>query len=129
MQWRIQTSRKCTGGCKLHKSQEEIINLMYMDDIKRIRNPNTGSEDMQWRYRDGIWHRKICHADNKKRETTINGRNRTTKSRKNQNAQRKENLQILGNIGSTHHQTRVDIRKNQKGISQENKETTRNQTI
>ena len=26
--------RKCTGGYKLHKSQEKINHLMYMDDIK-----------------------------------------------------------------------------------------------
>ena len=26
--------RKCTGGYTLHKSQEKINHLMYMDDIK-----------------------------------------------------------------------------------------------
>ena len=26
--------RKCTGGYKLHKLQEKIYHLMYMDDIK-----------------------------------------------------------------------------------------------
>ena len=36
----------------------------------------------------------------KKREMTHDKRNRITKSRKNQNARRKGNLLILGNIGS-----------------------------
>ena len=44
----------------------------------------------------------MCHAYNKKLEKTDNGRNRTTKSIKNQNAQRKGNLQVFGNIGSGH---------------------------
>ena len=54
----------------------------------------------------------MCHANNEKRETTHDGRNRTTKLRKNQDAQRKGNLQILGNIGSGYHQTSGDERKN-----------------
>ena len=33
-------------------------------------NPKTGSEDIQSRCRDGICHRKMCHANYKKRETT-----------------------------------------------------------
>ena len=44
---------------------------------------------------------------------THDGRNRTTKSRKNQNARRKGNLQVLVNIGSGHHQTSRD-EKNKK---------------
>ena len=51
---------------------------------KRIRKPNTSSEDIQLRYRDGMWHRKMCHVNNEKRKTVNDGRNRTTKSRKNQ---------------------------------------------
>ena len=40
------------GGYKLHKSQENINHLMYIDDIKLFAknekelNPNTGSEDI-----------------------------------------------------------------------------------
>ena len=41
-----------------------------------------------------------------------NRRNRTTKSRNNQNTRRKENLQILRNIGSGHHHTSGFERKN-----------------
>ena len=54
--------RKCTSGYKLRKSQEKITHLMYMNDIKtvcqkrkRIKKPYTGSENIQSRYRDGIW--------------------------------------------------------------------------
>ena len=93
--------RKCEGGYK-HKFQEKINLIMYMDGIKhfaknkkRTENPNTGSEDIQLRYMDWIWHRKMGHASNEKRKTSNNGRNRTTKSRKNQNAQRKRNVQAL----------------------------------
>ena len=53
----------------------------------------------------------MCHANNKKRETTNDEKKRTKKSRKNQNTQRKENLQVLENIGSGHHQTSGDKRK------------------
>ena len=53
----------------------------------------------------------MFHVNKEKWKTTNDGRNRTTKSRKNQNAKRKENLEILGNIGSGHHQTCGDGRK------------------
>ena len=53
-------------------------------------------------------------ADNEKR-TTNDGRNRTTKSSKNENARRKGNLQILGDIGSGHHQ-KPRLRKQLKKI-------------
>ena len=42
---------------------------------------------------------------------------------------RKGNLQILENIGSGHHQTSEDERKNLKRVHQENEETSENQTI
>ena len=87
--------RKCTDGYKLYKSQEKINHLMYLDNIKlfarkrkkRIGNLNTGNEDIQSEYRDRIWHRKMRHASNEKREMTHDGANRTTKSRKSQNTQ------------------------------------------
>ena len=70
------------------KSQEKINFLMYIDDIKlfiknekRIRNSNTRSEDIQSGAIDGIWHRKIRHASNEKRQTTLDGRNETAKLR------------------------------------------------
>ena len=53
----------------------------------------------------------MCHGDKEKREMTNDGSNRTTKSRKNQNAQRKGNLRLFGNIKNRHHQTIRDERK------------------
>ena len=53
----------------------------------------------------------MCHANNEKRKTTNEGRIRTIKSNKNQNALRKENLQIQGNIGSIQHQISGEERK------------------
>ena len=37
---------------------------------KRIGNLNTISENIQSVNRDGIWHRKMCHAINEKWQTT-----------------------------------------------------------
>ena len=51
------------------------------------------------------------HANNEKRKETNNGRKWTAKLGKNQNAQRKENQQVLGNIGNRRHQTSGDERK------------------
>ena len=52
----------------------------------------------------------------KKWRKTNNARNISAKSRKNQNAWRKEKLQILENTGSRHHQTNGDERKNDKRV-------------
>ena len=56
-----------------------------MDDIeffakkrKRIGNPNTGSENINSRYREEILYRKMCHVNNEKREATYDGKNGTT---------------------------------------------------
>ena len=57
--------RKCTGGYKLHKSQEKNQSSCVHGRLKticqkrkRIESLNIGSEDMQWWYRNGMWHRK-----------------------------------------------------------------------
>ena len=72
------------------------VETMYMDDIilfaKNGKELETPIQNIQSRYRDGIWQRKMRHASKEKRETTHDRMNQTTKSRKNQN------LQILGNI-------------------------------
>ena len=79
--------RKCTPGYKLSKSQETINHRMNINDIKlckkwkRTRNSNTRSENIQSGRWNGIWHRKMCHASNEKRQTTPNRRNETAKSR------------------------------------------------
>ena len=53
-----------------------------------------------------------------KLEMTWDGRNRTSKSRQNQNARRNGNLQIHGNIGSGHPETLGGERKNEKRVPQ-----------
>ena len=72
--------RKYAAGYKLSKLQEKLNHLMYMDDIKlfckkRKRNGNskTSNKNIQSGYRDGIWHGKIRHANNEKREMTNDG--------------------------------------------------------
>ena len=99
--------RKCTVGYKLSKSQKKINHLMYMDDIKHfaknekeLENSYTNCENIQSRYRNGIWHREMCYTNNEKCQTTHNERSRTTKSSCHQNARKKGSLQILNDIGS-----------------------------
>ena len=81
--------RKCTDGCKLHKLQEKINHLMYIDDINLfVKNEKELEILIQVvsiysdGYRDGIWHREMCHANNEKQKMANDGRNKTTKSRK-----------------------------------------------
>ena len=50
-------------------------------------------------------------ANNKKLETIHDGRNRTTKSRENQNVRRKRKLRILGNIENRKHKKKVDLKE------------------
>ena len=54
---------------------------------------------------------EICHVNNEQWKMTNDGRNRTTKPRKNRNARRKGNLRVVGDIRSGHHQTGRDNRK------------------
>ena len=82
---------------------------------KRCVKPNTNNTDIKSGHRDGIWHIKICPANNQKRKKANNGSNRIAKSKKNQKIQRKGNLQVLGNIRSRHNQTsgnEIKIRMN-----------------
>ena len=58
----------------------------------KMENPNTDTENIQTIYRIIIWHKEMHYAIKEKRETNHDGGSRTTKSRKNQNAQRKRNL-------------------------------------
>ena len=66
---------KCTAGYKLSKSQEKIHHLMYMDNIKLFAK----IENIESRYRNGVWRRKICYASNEKQQKTHDRRNRPTK--------------------------------------------------
>ena len=60
--------RKCKAGYKLIKSQEKIKHLM--DDIKLFAKKEfetlIQTENIESKYRNGIWHRKICLASNEK---------------------------------------------------------------
>ena len=85
----------------------ERYQTVFQKRIKKIANPNTGSESMQSGHRNGIWHKKICNAINKNQGMIQDGRNGTIKSiKKNENAQRKWNVQILGNSRSRYYQRR-----------------------
>ena len=96
---------------------------------KRIGDSGTTNKNIQSGYRNGIWHRKMCHARNEKRKKTKNGSNKTVKWRKNQNARRIGKLQVLGNIGCRHHQTEIRFLKYLKRVSQANEKASRNQTL
>ena len=92
-------------------------------------NPNACWENIQTGHRDGIWHRKMCYANNEERQTIPDRRNGTTKSTKKLDRSEKGNLQLLGNIGSWHHQIRGDVRNNKERVSQENQKTTRDKSM
>ena len=85
---------------------------MYIDDIKLLAKNEKELESQIQVVRIYSQVTGIEFANNEKRETTYDGRNRTTKSRKDQDVRRKGNLQVLGNIGSGHHQTYEDERQN-----------------
>ena len=119
--------RKCIRGYKLTKLQENINHLMQMDEIKLflenrnvIGNPKRGSENKQSGYRDGFRHSKIRLANNNKWETTHDGKNRTIKSRKNQNVQRKGNLRVLGILKAVTFKQMEGKENFKKRVSQEN---------
>ena len=109
--------------------------LMYMNNIKHCQkwkkkwNPKTDCGNIQSWWKDGIWHRKKCHANNEQRKTTNDGRNRTTKSWPIQNARRKGNLQLLKYIRGRHYQTRRNERKKKLKVSEEKEKITINQFI
>ena len=88
---------KCTAGCKLSKLLNNFNLLVYMDDIKlfakNVRELETLKETV-----------RIQSQDRGMQQKTQDGSNQTTKPSNNLNAQGKRNLQILGNIGSWHHQ-------------------------
>ena len=60
---------------------------------KNEKNCNKSSDDIERRYRDSIWHRKICYAYSEKQKTVNVKRIRTTKTKKkNQIARKKSKL-------------------------------------
>ena len=101
--------RKCTAGYQLSKSQKNQPHDVhgrygrhdtFCQKRKTIRDPNINCENIQSRYRNGIWHGKIHQAINEKLQRTHNERIRTTKSNSHQKIRRKGNLKLLRNIGS-----------------------------
>ena len=94
---------------------------------KRIGNP--ASKNIESGHRGGLQYIKMCHAYNEKWENTHGGRNRTTKPRKIQHAQRNRNLknswEYWKGIPANNRKRREKILKE----SQENKKTIRNPTI
>ena len=60
--------------------------IKLFEKLKKIGNSNTRIENIQSGRRDEISYRKMRNTNNEKRETTPDGRNGTTKSRKNYNA-------------------------------------------
>ena len=87
---------------------------MYTDGIKLFAknekelDTNRKNKNILSGYKNGIWHRKMCHANNEKQKKKDLkrkfGKNSIAISRKNQNVRRKENLRVFMNIGSGHHQ-------------------------
>ena len=114
--------RNCTGGYKFAKSQENINQLVLMDDNKlfakklsRVGDSERINKNLQPRFRNEIWHWKMSCDHKEKWEKTNNERNRTAKAKKKiLNVWKKGKLQVLGNIGNGHHQTRWNERKIRK---------------
>ena len=84
------------------------MKLRYLQKWIRIGDPDTNNKNIQPEFRNGIWHRKVFHADNEKWEKRRNGRNWTAIAGKDQNAQGKRKWQVLGNIGSEYYQANTD---------------------
>ena len=86
-------------------------NLWYHAACKRwksIGDCDTNDTNIQQRYRNGIWLRKMCYAHTEKWKKTKKRSNRTTKSRKNQNARRKGKLREFGKIGGKHDRKNIE---------------------
>ena len=64
---------KCTDEYKLTTSKKKINvhgrHQIVFHKRKRTENPNASSDNIQSERRDGIWHRKMHHANNERRET------------------------------------------------------------
>ena len=107
------------------KSCAQTFKIASINDfILYISNSNNNNNNNN----NAIRHR-MCQSHNEKWKKINKGRNRTAKSRKNQNARRKGKLQVLGNIRRRYHQTNRDERKNKKRLPQKNKKTSRNKTL
>ena len=91
--------RKCTAGYKLSKSQKKDQNpgVHWHQTVgKRNGNSSTHSENIQSRERDGIWHRKICHASNEIGKRQLTDRIKLPNEDKIRTLGEKENSKYLG---------------------------------
>ena len=112
--------RKCTGGYKLSKSQEKINHFMYRDEIKLFaKNEKDLEAPLQTVriYRQGIGMEfgieKCAMLVMKSRKQYMTEGIELLNQEKIRTLGEKETLKIkLGNIGSGHHQTSRDERKN-----------------
>ena len=120
--------RKYTSEYKLIKSQEKDqspnVHWRYQtvcQKWKTIGNPYISSENTYSGHRNGIWHRKMHHANNNKRERTFfGGGNRTTKTRKIWTLREKEIDRYLGILeADTIKQVEMKEKKIKKRISGE----------
>ena len=92
-----------------------------MDDIKvstkkwkRTGNPNTNNKNIQPGYRNGIWHWKLCQADNEKstkREIVEGIEQQNRKVLEWLEIMIEGKLLVLENIGNRPHQVEGDKRK------------------
>ena len=93
--------RKCTAWYKFNKSQEKIKHLMYMDDIKQFAKNEKELETLIHAVR--VYSQDIGMEFGIEKCVMLViksvGWNGTTKPKQNQNARRKANLKILGDIG------------------------------
>ena len=116
--------RKCTAGYELSKSQEKINHLMYIDDIKHFAKNKKELESLIQTVR--IYSQDIGMEFGKEicaMLVTKSGKRQLTEGVELPNQvviREKENLQILSDIGSWHHQASGNERKNyKKSISEE----------
>ena len=81
---------------------------MYMDNIKQFVKTKNKLETQIQTIRIYNQDPGMKFGENNAMLIMRRRRNRTAKLRKNQNTQRKGNLQVLGSVGSRHHQTSED---------------------
>ena len=74
----------------------KITTSNSLPKMKKIEYSNTVSENLQSCYKDEIWHRKMCHANNEKRQTTNGWRNRNPNQEKIRTLRGKETYRYLG---------------------------------
>ena len=128
--------RKCTAGYKLSKSQEKINHLMYMDDIKLFGKNKKELETLIKTVR--IYSQDIGMEFGIEKCTMLvmnSGKQHMVKGVELPNQvvirtlKEKETYKYLRDIGSWHHQTTGNERKNLKRVSQKSQKITQDKTL